>query len=334
MIQLNHAVLHILDFHSGVTVFSQEELQIAHPQVHDFLEKHIEKIYKDAGSNTGELLPSSHLRKRIADYMEQPELFLQLSLEICHSLHNHLSHADKMQSIDFVFCDFLLEGERYLGLLEFANQIAYTHQVVHDGEKVKNEIINHYAILPGPSQRIASFALIDPKSYRVRFIDKKVMIDGEAVQVLPELVLQCSANISAKDTVKAVNQIITKVAENHGVNSAVAISKAKNWIRENAESSDHLAPREFAEKIFGESQLLKREFHSYVEEAKLPETVPIEQEYALKTARYHKMKTDTGIEITVPLDFFQDPNYIEFINQPDGTISIAIKNIGKILNRP
>lgn len=53
----------------------------------------------------------------------------------------------------------------------------------------------------------------------------------------------------------------------------------------------------------------------------------------MKANRSHKIKTDTGIEITVPSDFFNNPEYIEFISNEDGTISIAIKNVGQIINR-
>jgi len=53
----------------------------------------------------------------------------------------------------------------------------------------------------------------------------------------------------------------------------------------------------------------------------------------LRTTRNHKIKTDTGIEITFPVDYTHDQRYIDFINNPDGTISIEIKNVGKIINK-
>jgi hypothetical protein len=46
-----------------------------------------------------------------------------------------------------------------------------------------------------------------------------------------------------------------------------------------------------------------------------------------------KIKTDTGIEIIVPAECLENNDYIEFVSNPDGKISISIKNIGKILNR-
>ena len=50
----------------------------------------------------------------------------------------------------------------------------------------------------------------------------------------------------------------------------------------------------------------------------------------MKKGRSQKIKTDTGIEITFPAEYAGNDDFIEFINQPDGTISIAVKNIGKI----
>ena len=43
--------------------------------------------------------------------------------------------------------------------------------------------------------------------------------------------------------------------------------------------------------------------------------------------------TDTGIEIVFPTDYYQKTDLIEFQNNADGTISIVIKNVGKITNR-
>jgi len=42
------------------------------------------------------------------------------------------------------------------------------------------------------------------------------------------------------------------------------------------------------------------------------------------------LKTDTGIEISIPLDQYRDGNAVEFINNPDGTVSILIKNVNRI----
>ena len=37
--------------------------------------------------------------------------------------------------------------------------------------------------------------------------------------------------------------------------------------------------------------------------------------------------TDTGIEIKIPMEQYKNPQRVEFITNPDGTISVLIKNI-------
>ena len=49
--------------------------------------------------------------------------------------------------------------------------------------------------------------------------------------------------------------------------------------------------------------------------------------------RNHKIRTDTGIEITFPAEYSQNPEFIEFTSAPNGLIQIELKNIGKIENR-
>ncbi len=53
------------------------------------------------------------------------------------------------------------------------------------------------------------------------------------------------------------------------------------------------------------------------------------------TKKFEKqyLKTDTGIEINIPMDQYQDTSQVEFITNPDGTISVLIKNINRISTR-
>jgi len=46
-----------------------------------------------------------------------------------------------------------------------------------------------------------------------------------------------------------------------------------------------------------------------------------------------KLKLSNGIELVVPVDVYRNPELIEFINNPDGTISVTIKNVAEIINR-
>lgn len=44
-----------------------------------------------------------------------------------------------------------------------------------------------------------------------------------------------------------------------------------------------------------------------------------------------RVKTDTGIELKIPMEIYNDPSAMEFVTGHDGKISIILKNIGRIL---
>lgn len=65
----------------------------------------------------------------------------------------------------------------------------------------------------------------------------------------------------------------------------------------------------------------------------MPERVVVEKAVAKRVAKNHKIRTDTGIEVTFPAELGENPEFIEFVSAPDGLISIQLKNIGHIENR-
>ena len=71
-----------------------------------------------------------------------------------------------------------------------------------------------------------------------------------------------------------------------------------------------------------------------LQEERLPERVPVERAQVERAAvRNHKIRTDTGIEISFPAEMVDNPDYIEFVNEPNGLISISLRNIGSFENR-
>ena len=51
------------------------------------------------------------------------------------------------------------------------------------------------------------------------------------------------------------------------------------------------------------------------------------------SSRKQHLTTDTGIEITIPMEEYRNPDHVEFITNMDGTISVLIKNIGVLSSR-
>ena len=65
----------------------------------------------------------------------------------------------------------------------------------------------------------------------------------------------------------------------------------------------------------------------FIKKAGVKEEITFAGEEPEKKFSKHKIKTENGIELSVPTDIYKDKNAIEFINNPDGTISILITNV-------
>lgn len=78
-------------------------------------------------------------------------------------------------------------SEHYFGLLLLESKPAFMHEVGRgeDGA-TRNNIERHHAILPNPSQKIASFALVNARTMAVQFVDKPRQIAGEERWLIPD----------------------------------------------------------------------------------------------------------------------------------------------------
>lgn len=330
---IKKAILHIMDFNSDVCIFSAQEMDFTNSEVSTFLEKHLERIQNDDGQKHGEFNNDSEFLQDIKNYKSESISFVELSKNIASNIYDQITLSEKLDSTDLLVVDYTTDEQDYIALLLLGNKAEYTHQVFNDDDVIHNEIIKHYAILPNVSQKASAYAIVNCNDFKIDFVDKRRSINGKSVYVLPEKILQCTSVVSAKEAVKIVNKITTQIAEDNGTNPTLAVTKAKSFLVENAEVAPWFSPAELGKQVFSDSTYMQSEFEAKIEEANLPKEVKLEKSVAVKTSKNHKIKTDTGIEINVPAEYFENSKYIEFINNEDGTISIELKNIGKIINK-
>lgn len=351
--RINHAILHVFDFNSCVNVFSEEELDLSSRQVKNYVATHVRRALSNIDNMRGEFSDDSLFAGKMRAYRDGALDFVDLSGEIARFLCGELEHQDKPSSADVLVVDFeedagveggaagdeLIEGaydgraRRYFALLVLESKQAYMHEVGRgqDGA-LRCAITRHYAILPNPSQKVASYAVVDLRSLSVVFCDKPRSISGEERLVIPEGLLSCSMGASDKAVIETVTRIVENVAEEYGANAAVALSRAKARVNEAADEGEYLAPWDMAADVF-DDEPLQRRFEEAVAEERLPERIPVEKKVAQRVAKNHKIRTDTGIEITFPSEYSDSPEFIEFVNAPNGMIRIELKNIGSIENR-
>ncbi|QWT18187.1 nucleoid-associated protein [Collinsella sp. zg1085] len=332
---INHAILHILDFDSSVAVMSQRELDFETRAIKSYIGTHLRRARTAVDNRRAAFLPDSAFAQELKRYFFGERQFIEFSQQVAEFLHSELSRADKLESADVLVADFVDDDDaRWFAVLVLQSKQAFMHEVGRVDGAVKNDIKRHFAILPAPSQKIASLALVRANSFEVYYQDKNRKIAGEDRRVIPDGLLACEEGTSGKETIEQLTRVVTEVAEEHGANTALALAKAKAALTEAVEADEELPFWDIVDAAFETEPTMREAAHKSLDKAELPERVPVERPQVERAAiKNHRIVTDTGISISFPAELVSNTDYIEFINEPNGLISIALKNIGAIENK-
>lgn len=332
---INHAILHIFDAQSAVTVFSEAELEFDTRAVKSFVTKHLKRSRNTADNHPGSFTQESAFAAELKRYFFGERTFIDLSQQIAEFLCEQLSHAEKPSSADILIADFEDDEEtRWFAILIMESRMAFMHEVANDAGTVAAKIARHHAILPAPTQKIASYALVRSRDLAVRYQDKPRTIMGADTQLIVDGLLQCTTGTSAKEVIDTVTRAVAEAAEEHGANAAVALAATKAAMVEQVEVDEELPPWDIVDEVFAEEPALQATVRQKLEEEHVPERVSVERAHAERpSVRSQKIRTDTGIEITFPVEMSKNSEYIAFKNEPNGLISIELKNIGAIESR-
>ena len=104
-------------------------------------------------------------------------------------------------------------------------------------------------------------------------------------------------------------------------------------IKETINEGKDIDMKEIAEEVFYQTPEAKLAYVAEIENQGIEKPVQNSNWVKMPLKKTQKIKTDTGIEITIPLDYYNNKDYIEVINMPDGRLAIQIKNIGNIENK-
>ena len=350
MLKVDRAILHVFDFDSGSTYLSERPLDLTVRATRSYVQRHLRKISSNAESRHGEFAPDSGFAGELQRYLADEREFVEFSVEIAQWFWEELRRAEDLEQCDLLVADFTdtdaggegekdgapdgpsfdgPAGRRFFSILLLPRRQAFVHEVVGDA----NDIARVDATLPNPSQKVASYVLVDAETGAIDFHDKERAVGSERVSIIPERFLQCTSEASSHEVIDEVNVIVRDVAEEFGLTPAVEVGRVKAAVARSADVEESFSPAEVGRTVFSERPEVVERFEERVREAKLPEEAPVRRGVANRLTKSHKIRTDTGVEITFPSELAERPGYLDFSTDAEGRITITVGNIAKIENR-
>ena len=329
-IRIKNVIVHILDSTIGMPVLSDTELEYG-SEIAEFLKEHIAKISSgDDAKGCRFYKEESEVYHILNSYADED--FVAVSKDIATMLYEIMNSNIDIPPADLMVVRFKEGEDEYLALLKMNYKSLYTHRTMtlEDGEGNSNEIIRHKSILPSESQRLTEAAVIRLDDLAVWLIEKKYEVNGEKTNYFSFLFLKCSAHLSHKSKLSIVSKAVESI-QKEGYDETERFEKqmrAKSIIQEEIEEKGGFVVEELADKIFDEQPELKVAFQDKMEKYDMvKEEIQPQSENTVRKYQSQHLYTDTGIEIKIPMEQYKNPKSVEFITNPDGTISVLIKNI-------
>ena len=350
MLKVSQAILHVFDFETGSKYYSEAPLDLENRPTKSYVQRRLRKITASPESNHGEFAEDSGFAGELEHYLMGGADFQGFSVQIAEWFWEELRRSEELEQVDLLVADFIdtdvaavgvnstdaevdaafdgPEGKRFFAVVLLPRKQSFVHEIGGT-----NEILRMDTALPNPTAKIDTYVLVDCDSFAIDFHDKERSIGGQSIQILPDKFLQCSAAASTQEVFSEVSVIVQDVAEEYGLTPAVEVGRAKAAVAQQADRDEVVTPAEIGRVVFEDRPDVQQVFEERVREAKLPEEAPVRRGVANRLAKNHKIKTDTGIEITFPSDLADKPGYLDFTTGADGTISITIGNVAHIENK-
>lgn len=333
-IHIKKAVLHILDTSINMPVLSNSGMELD-SEICEFLGKHISKILDDTNLKKARFMGEVNTARDICMAVKTDEnCFVEAGREMASVIFDIMLKNVDITSGDLICCLFYINNEQHFGLLKLNYKTGFTHYVNQMEDGAVNSIIRHKTLLPSDGQKIDEAALISLETGEIRLIEKAYEINGAKEFYLSQYFLNCAADLSDNQKLKIIDKVTQKINKKYYDEDFDKVAKLKKVVSESIEENREINVGAIAQEVFETNPEVREEYIQEIQKAGLKdEAIQIPDKIAEKKFKTHKIRTDTGIEINFPLSYYDNRDMIEFANNPDGSISIIIKNVSKILNK-
>ncbi|HFR3774428.1 TPA: nucleoid-associated protein [Streptococcus suis] len=301
-----------------------DQLLTVSPKIEEYLRKKIERVFSDE-AKTGQFEPDNPF----LDYLKDD--LLTNSVKIAGLWKEEFSISENLKTNDLIFIEFERNGVEHFAFL----RISLRENLAHVGSESDSPLKITQNNLPGTGSAPDEALIVNLQTRKYHLIEKRIKHNGAFLNYFSDNLLQVTPAISAKKSIKAVEQTAQKIADNFHQGDFQFQSKVKSAIFNHLEEDNELSPEKLADQLFDNNLTARLNFVDQIKEV-IPEKISfdeIDSSRQLKKFENQKLSLSNGIELIVPNAVYEDAESVEFIQNDNGTYSILIKNIEDIKSK-
>ena len=232
---------------------------------------------------------------------------------------------------DLAVVDFTRDGAPWLGILKLNYKNGYTHYTETVEGAPVNSIIQQRACLPTQSGKVEEGALVNLTDYSMRLLEKKYDIDGHKEFYLSSVVFQYTQAEPEKKKLQAIQEAAAQAVKDAYEDEPHADAQVAMLIANQAADNDNqVSVEQVRPQLAEEYPLAAVPFDDYVEKSEVLEeaAAPVTVTPArIRRMESRSIRTANGIEVKIPTELLNSDSELEFLHDPDGSVSLLIKNV-------
>ena len=345
-IVIRKAILHILDTNRGECILSNTLLDPG-PDLHYFIRNHIYKIVSSDDTKNCEFNPEASPIYSILETWDESDdaSFIETSQAIANKLYIAMGEGLDIPAADLLFVTFQAEGTIYLALLKMNYKESYTHEITASDSEgtnlnsndsnipvINTGIVKSRALLPSATSRIPEAVIINLSDYHIKLLEKRYEINGEKAYYLSENFLICHTNIPPKKKLNILTRVINNISNKYDGADLKTKMDTKSALQKEYVDRKSFDVEEIGNKLFGKSPEKKSEFDEKMEQYDLQyDNFTVTNENTVKKLEKQVMVTDSGIEISIPMETYNKLANFEVQTDVTGKSTIIIRNIDNLV---
>lgn len=289
-----------------------------------------DKLARADASRTTRVEPGSVQGSLLRNFLQAP--FHDAADALLRCMDESLQTLEiPREGFDLAVFSFEQEGDPFLCVACLPYRSALVHQADTDEAGViTTRILPHGTVLPQPGAKGCAGFVINLSTGDIRLRDADVLTNVGNRALFAQALFTMAATRSTKDAVKAVTEVIEQAAP---VDVETITPVLKRAMSKSIEEKGVIDVQDVAEEVFRsdpEREAIIAQVSRQMQEEQIEPVIPVENKRVVAQLSRVKVKTDTGISITLPRELADDERSFSVVRNDDGTISIIIGQVQEI----
>lgn len=319
---ITKAVVHTLDNDCNTIILSEQALNLNNnTSVEIYLEKLVKGILNSVSVSSTHLGINTYFQ----DYVGQTFPFLESSKRIAQDWFANVKARGDAKPSNLVIVQADKDDVSFLCVFEVHNKDGYI-KFTQNQANTENTILYNQGILPSTFASVKGAFLLNLNdgSLKVRYRSNN--------REFLETLLDCKMIANAKESFQVVDSLVHHFSDKRNEDRLTNAIKARSVITDNLELFDAIEPAQILKEVFpvmddNEVSIMDQSFAAN----HVGDYINLKEVNRSSMIRKHRIITESGIEIILPLDIVDVTHIVDIQENENGNATITLRGVGKIL---